>query len=148
MLLAASSPRCLFLSSLGAIYCAAFLSCWLQYPGILGSDGLLPASSYWLRVRQGGRGGGSTWERFCSYPSLLWLVEERRGVFLRAASCRYFAFGPVISSRQRHTSHCPVDFLPGQRWFLRLFALAAAPRRLPRRSMSSAKDRNKAKAAL
>ena len=76
MLLAASSPRCLFLSSLGAIYCAAFLSCWLQYPGILGSDGLLPASSFWLRVRQGGRGGGSTWERFCSYPSLLWLVED------------------------------------------------------------------------
>ena len=74
MLLAASSPRCLFLSSLGAIYCAAFLSCWLQYPGILGSDGLLPASSFWLRQR--GRGGGSTWERFCSYPSLLWLVED------------------------------------------------------------------------
>ena len=39
MLGVASSPRCLFLSSLGAIYCAAFLSYWLQYPGLLGSDG-------------------------------------------------------------------------------------------------------------
>jgi len=77
-MLGASSPRSLFLSSLGVIYCAAFLSCWLQYPGLLGSDGLLPASSFWVRsIRQGGPGGGATlWERFCSYPSLLWLVDD------------------------------------------------------------------------
>ena len=69
------SPRYLFLSSLGAIYCAAFVSCWLQYPGLLGNDGLLPASSFWAKAIQP-RFGGSPWERFSSYPSLLWLVGD------------------------------------------------------------------------
>ena len=77
---------------------------------------------------------------------MLWPVEERGGEFLRAAFCRYFC----IWTRDflRHLRGVSANFLLGQRWFLRLFALAAARRRLPRRSMSSAKDRNKAKAAL
>ena len=125
MLLAASSPRCLFLSSLGAIYCAAFLSCWLQYPGILGSDGLLPASSFWLRVRQGGRGGGSTWERFCSYPSLLWLVEDEGlvDVALEGLAALGALLGALAAGGLHHSSCFAVMWLAyltlfsvGQQW--------------------------------
>ena len=38
--------RCLFLRLVGAIYLVAFLSLWVQVDGLLGSDGILPASSY------------------------------------------------------------------------------------------------------
>ena len=54
----------------------------------------------------------------------------------------------MISSATSDERTVSGNFLLGQRWFLRLFALAAARRRLPRRSMSSAKDRNKAKAEV
>ena len=64
-----SSPRSLFLSSMGACYVAAFVSLWLQFPGLLGSDGLLPAGAYWRRLR-----GASA--RFAELPCLLWLLED------------------------------------------------------------------------
>ena len=126
MLLASSSPRSLFLSSLGAIYCAAFLSCWLQYPGLLGSDGLLPASSFWVRVRQGGRGGGTTvWERFCSPPSLLWLVDDERlvDVALEGLAVLGALLGALAAGGLHHSSCFLVMWLSyltlysvGQQW--------------------------------
>ena len=36
-----------FLSGLGAIYICAFVSFWLQYPGTLGRNGLLPVDTFW-----------------------------------------------------------------------------------------------------
>ena len=126
MLGVASSPRCLFLSSLGAIYCAAFLSYWLQYPGLLGSDGLLPASSFWVRVRQGGRGGGATvWERFCSYPSLLWLVDDEQlvDVALEGLAALGALLGALAAGGLHHSSCFLVMWLSyltlysvGQQW--------------------------------
>lgn len=46
-----SSCRSLFLSLLGAVYWCAFVSYYLQYPGLLGEDGLLPARRFWEQVR-------------------------------------------------------------------------------------------------
>lgn len=60
------SARSLFFRSLGAIYVAAFASFWLQYPGLLGRNGLLPAQLYWLRVA--GRFSGKS---FLEAPVLL-----------------------------------------------------------------------------
>ena len=45
----------------------AFVSFWLQYRGLLGKDGLLPAESFWSRL--------SDRRNFWSLPSLLWFFE-------------------------------------------------------------------------
>ncbi|KAJ1457405.1 lipase maturation factor-domain-containing protein [Pelagophyceae sp. CCMP2097] len=66
--------RSLFLSALGGIYLAAFASFWLQYPGLIGGGGLLPAVAFWSRV-QGAHGGGA-WESFKAVPCLFWLSAD------------------------------------------------------------------------
>eukprot|EP00927_Polykrikos_kofoidii_P006841 TRINITY_DN12776_c0_g1_i1.p1 TRINITY_DN12776_c0_g1~~TRINITY_DN12776_c0_g1_i1.p1 ORF type:complete len:912 (+),score=84.73 TRINITY_DN12776_c0_g1_i1:228-2963(+) len=45
------SFRGIFLSLMGAVYFMAFASYYIQYQGLLGADGLLPAASFWNRVR-------------------------------------------------------------------------------------------------
>ncbi|KAH8057189.1 hypothetical protein JL722_6832 [Aureococcus anophagefferens] len=55
------TSRSLYLSGIGAIYAVAFGSYWLQYPGLLGARGLLPAAPFWRQAiaaarRRGGRG--------------------------------------------------------------------------------------------
>eukprot|EP00927_Polykrikos_kofoidii_P042217 TRINITY_DN36084_c0_g1_i1.p1 TRINITY_DN36084_c0_g1~~TRINITY_DN36084_c0_g1_i1.p1 ORF type:complete len:919 (-),score=116.73 TRINITY_DN36084_c0_g1_i1:67-2676(-) len=44
------SCRGLFLSLMGAVYFMAFASYYIQYPGLLGADGLLPAASFWDQI--------------------------------------------------------------------------------------------------
>ena len=39
------TPRSLYLSGMGAVYVCAFVSYWLQYPGLLGASGLLRAAA-------------------------------------------------------------------------------------------------------
>lgn len=56
--------RKLYLRCLGGVYCCAFVSFWLQYPGLLGEDGLLPARQYWKDV-----------ESFWQAPSLVWIAS-------------------------------------------------------------------------
>lgn len=45
------SYRGCFLSMMGVIYFCAFASYYLQYPGLLGEDGLLPARLHWEQIR-------------------------------------------------------------------------------------------------
>lgn len=47
----AGSCRSLFLRLMGAVYFCAFVSYYVQYPGLLGEDGLLPARTYWEQAR-------------------------------------------------------------------------------------------------
>ncbi|KAL1496713.1 hypothetical protein AB1Y20_014306 [Prymnesium parvum] len=54
------SCRRLFLRCVGGLYVAAFTSFWLQLPGLVGDDGLLPARASWPPPRP-----------FSSHPSLL-----------------------------------------------------------------------------
>eukprot|EP00927_Polykrikos_kofoidii_P006842 TRINITY_DN12776_c0_g2_i1.p1 TRINITY_DN12776_c0_g2~~TRINITY_DN12776_c0_g2_i1.p1 ORF type:complete len:897 (+),score=113.76 TRINITY_DN12776_c0_g2_i1:211-2901(+) len=45
------SCRGVFLSAMGVVYFMAFTSYYIQYPGLLGADGLLPAAPFWKQVR-------------------------------------------------------------------------------------------------
>ena len=60
--------RWLFLRILGFIYLIAFLSIWVQIPGLIGSHGILPAENY-LQAIQNNFGS----ERFWLFPTLYWL---------------------------------------------------------------------------
>ncbi|XP_072291218.1 lipase maturation factor 2a [Eucyclogobius newberryi] len=60
-------PRRMFLWCMAAIYLSAFVSLYMQIPGLYGNDGVLPAR--W-RLRYSGK---SLWEQLWSSPSLLWL---------------------------------------------------------------------------
>src|SRR5215469_15572438 len=61
-------PRWLFLRALGAIYFSAFFPLLFQIRGLVGPEGILPASHYLQALAQSlGR-----WERFWYAPTLLW----------------------------------------------------------------------------
>ncbi|XP_056273428.1 lipase maturation factor 2a [Pseudoliparis swirei] len=63
-------PRRMFLWSMAVIYLAAFVSLYMQIPGLYGNDGLLPPR---LEQRYSGQ---SLWELLLSSPSLLWLGPQ------------------------------------------------------------------------
>jgi len=60
-------PRWLFLRALGLIYFSAFFSLLFQIRGLIGPDGILPASEYLQAVARSAAGG-----RFWYAPTLLW----------------------------------------------------------------------------
>ncbi|XP_029993059.1 lipase maturation factor 2a isoform X2 [Sphaeramia orbicularis] len=60
-------PRRMFLWCMAVIYLSAFVSLYVQIPGLYGNEGLLPAR--W-RLRYSGK---SLWEQLVSSPTLLWL---------------------------------------------------------------------------
>ncbi|KAM9352549.1 lipase maturation factor 2a [Symphorus nematophorus] len=60
-------PRRMFLWSMAVIYLAAFVSLYVQIPGLYGNEGLLPAR--W-QLRYSGKSLG---EQLLSSPTLLWL---------------------------------------------------------------------------
>lgn len=60
--------RQLFLRFLGAIYCIAFLSFWVQARGLVGSHGILPVSEYLTRVHNA---YGNL--AYAKAPTLCWL---------------------------------------------------------------------------
>ena len=59
--------RSIFLKSLGVIYLIAFVSLWTQIPGLVGSNGILPAKGFLEAVA--GRFG---LERYWFLPTLCW----------------------------------------------------------------------------
>ena len=61
-------PRWLFLRGLGAIYCSVFFALIFQIHGLIGRQGILPASSYLQAV---GRSIGG-WQRLWYAPTVLW----------------------------------------------------------------------------
>ncbi|XP_075945137.1 lipase maturation factor 2a [Anarhichas minor] len=63
-------PRRMFLWSMAVIYLAAFVSLYVQIPGLYGNDGLLPAR--W-QLRYSGK---SLAELLLSSPTLLWLGPQ------------------------------------------------------------------------
>ncbi|CAL8376141.1 unnamed protein product [Arctogadus glacialis] len=64
-------PRRLFLWSMASIYMSAFVSLYMQIPGLYGNEGLLPARKQ-LRYS----GDRSLWAQFQSSPTLLWLSPK------------------------------------------------------------------------
>jgi hypothetical protein len=61
-------PRWLFLRALGGIYFSAFFSLVFQIRGLIGPDGILPASSYLQEVAQ----SLGNLQRFWYAPTILW----------------------------------------------------------------------------
>jgi len=61
-------PRWLFLRALGAIYFSAFFSLIFQIRGLIGPEGILPASRYLHAVEQ----SLGNWQRAWYAPTLLW----------------------------------------------------------------------------
>ncbi|XP_065835923.1 lipase maturation factor 2-like [Oscarella lobularis] len=67
--------RQIFLWSLGAIYLFAFLSLYVQIPGLYGTDGLLPVFRLMPFDSR-----FSAWDRFLQKPSLLFLIRGYMGM--------------------------------------------------------------------
>jgi hypothetical protein len=73
-------PRWLFLRALGAIYFSAFFSLVLQIRGLIGPEGILPASRYLHAVEQ----SLGYWQRVWYAPTLLWFSS---GPVMLSALC-------------------------------------------------------------
>lgn len=68
--------RGLFLRSLGIIYLIAFLSFWLQLSGLIGSNGILPASRTMSLLRQGVTAQHIGLDRYHLLPTLCWITDR------------------------------------------------------------------------
>jgi hypothetical protein len=68
-------PRWLFLRALGVIYFSAFLSLIFQISGLIGSNGILPASEYLHAVTN-----SVGFARFWYAPTLLWLTSSNHAL--------------------------------------------------------------------
>src|SRR6266849_6366485 len=73
-------PRWLFLRALGAIYFSAFFSLVFQIRGLIGLEGILPASRYLHAVEQ----SLGHWQRVWYAPTLLWFSA---GPLMLSALC-------------------------------------------------------------
>ena len=64
--------RWIFLRALGAIYLVAFVSLWTQINGLIGHNGILPASQFMSAVRQQCDAQDLGLARFHLFPTLCW----------------------------------------------------------------------------
>ncbi len=65
--------RRVFLGWLGVIYLIAFVSLWTQVAGLVGKDGVLPASHLMLQARSAVAESGIGIDRYRLLPTLCWL---------------------------------------------------------------------------
>src|ERR1700735_5812914 len=70
-------PRWIFLRALGLIYFSAFYSLLFQIKGLIGPDGILPATDYLEAVSAAMHG-----ERFWFAPSLFWFSASNHALLL------------------------------------------------------------------
>lgn len=77
-----TAARWLFLRLLGLVYLCAFLSYWVQFEGLIGPDGILPAQDYFNAAAK--RLGW--YERIWLLPSLCWLGAGKFSLHLQFAS--------------------------------------------------------------
>ncbi|XP_053108807.1 lipase maturation factor 2 [Hemicordylus capensis] len=89
------APRQLFLLGLAAAYLAAFVSLYLQVPGLYGKDGILPARK---TLRFTGKG---FWEQLRDSPTLLWLgprlgLDTEQGMELLCLLGALLSFGALL----------------------------------------------------
>lgn len=67
--------RPLFLAGLAAVYSCAFISYYLQFEGLFGIDGLMPAGLHHRKVAER-LGGRPLQDKLRAHPSLLWLLRK------------------------------------------------------------------------
>jgi predicted DCC family thiol-disulfide oxidoreductase YuxK len=64
--------RRVFLGLLGLIYGIAFVSLWLQIPGLIGKNGILPATNLMSQARTVMAANGTGIDRYRELPTLCW----------------------------------------------------------------------------
>ena len=64
--------REIFLVGLAVVHLVAFLSLWVQVDGLLGTNGILPASEFMTRVGEQVKEQGIGWERYRLLPTVGW----------------------------------------------------------------------------
>ena len=79
--------RVVFLRSLALIYLVAFLVAFDQNEELIGDRGLLPLRIHLDRLREAQGESATLLERFCSTPTLLWLLEPWEEVRYRSINC-------------------------------------------------------------
>ena len=52
------------------------MSFWLQFPGLLSTNGLLPAASFWRKLKARVRRGATPVDGFRRLPCWLWFVND------------------------------------------------------------------------
>ena len=111
--LSLSSPRSLYLALIGAVYVCAFGSYWLQFPGIYGSDGLVPVETHWKRIARSG-------SSYASIPSVLWFKGGAPvDVVMEGTALVGLACGAAALAGVHHASIFALAFL----CYLSLFVL-------------------------
>ena len=70
-----TTTRSLYLTGLGVVYPCAFVSFWLQFPGLLSTNGLLPAASFWRKLKHE-YAGATPVDGFRRLPCWLWFVND------------------------------------------------------------------------
>jgi len=83
--------RWLFLRSLGVIYLMAFLSLRAQIIGLIGQDGILPASSF-LQALQKSMGS----ERYWFFPTLAWFNADDAFLRFLGSAGVFFSFLVIL----------------------------------------------------
>ena len=78
--------RWIFLRALGVIYLVAFVSLWTQISGLIGHNGILPASQYMADIKQQCDTHGLGVERFSQVPTLCWLDSSDRFLNFQCAA--------------------------------------------------------------
>ena len=118
--------RSVFLRGFGGVYICAFASYWLQYPGCLGANGMLPVGGYFERVRdapqfrdlgdlppplQQGVGLGllgADWARgmhqWSHFPSFLWLSDMDTDVVMEGTALLGMLCGGLAVGGMHHAS--------------------------------------------
>ena len=107
----------IFVTLLGAVYFAAFVSLGIQAPGLIGSHGVEPVALYFQRIRT--LLGDSGWH---AAPSLFWLGTSDafiQGVWLCGAVCSLLAILGVFSRGALLVAFvCYLSLLNGSQEFL------------------------------
>jgi predicted DCC family thiol-disulfide oxidoreductase YuxK len=78
--------RWVFLRSLGVIYLVAFLSLWVQLMGLVGSNGILPATLTMFGYRQEVNEAHIGWDRYRVLPTLCWFSASDGFLKLQCAA--------------------------------------------------------------
>jgi len=78
--------RSIFLRGLGLIYLIAFLSLFVQIPGLIGEKGILPASETMSSLRDAADGQHIGFKRYVLFPTLGWISASEGFVRFQAGA--------------------------------------------------------------
>jgi len=88
--------RWIFLRALGVIYLIAFVSLWTQVDGLIGSNGILPATGFMADARRYFDSQVIELDRFRQLPTFGWLSVSDRSLHLQCAAGTVLALLLVV----------------------------------------------------